>query len=48
VGKRWCSLDGLKVLTRTEILDANEWLDALEEAGEIAQEKAETESKKRK
>lgn len=40
--KGWTNLNGIKELSRTEILDANDWLDALEEAEDIAQKKAET------
>jgi hypothetical protein len=38
---------GLKELTRVDILDANDWLDALEEAEDAAQARADVESKRR-
>lgn len=43
--KHWTQLDRLSTLTRTEILDANDWLDALEEAEDAAHKKAEQETK---
>lgn len=42
--KGWTTLNGVKELSRTEILDANDWLDALEEAEDIAKAKAERKS----
>lgn len=42
--KGWTDLGGLRDLTRTEILDANDWLDALEEAEDAAHRKAEQET----
>jgi hypothetical protein len=41
--KGWTDLIGVRDLTRTEVLDANDWLDALEEAEDAAQAKAEAE-----
>lgn len=37
--KRWTTLDGLEHLTRTEILDANDLIDALEEAEDMDRKK---------
>jgi hypothetical protein len=38
--KGWAVLDKIEGLTRTQILDGNDWLDALEEAEDLAQKKA--------
>jgi hypothetical protein len=46
VVKGWTRLDRLEALTRTQILDANDWLDALEEAEDVAKAKAEAASKR--
>jgi hypothetical protein len=43
--KGWTNLNGLRELTRTEIQDANDWLDALEEAEDAAQAKSEANRK---
>lgn len=37
---KWALIGDVKQMTRMEILDANEWLDALEEAEDEAQQKA--------
>jgi hypothetical protein len=44
--KGWTSLDRLDSLTRAQILDANDWLDALEEAEDAAHKKAEQDTKR--
>jgi hypothetical protein len=45
--KGWTNEGGLKEMSRTEILDANDWLDALEEAEDAAQKKAEQDTKRK-
>lgn len=44
--KGWTNLMGLKELTRVDILDANDWLDALEEAEDAAQARADANAKR--
>jgi hypothetical protein len=46
VAKRWCTLAELDAFTRQRVIDANEWLDAFEEADEDARRKAEAEAKR--
>lgn len=45
VAKKWCDLPGLEKLTRRRVIDANEWLDALEEAESEAARKAQEKAK---
>jgi len=44
--KEWTGLPAALSLTRQEVLDANEWLDAVEDAERRAKEKAERDAKK--
>lgn len=46
VVKKWTNLAALDGMNRTEVLDANDWLDALEEAEDNARRKAERQSKR--
>lgn len=38
--RKWCSIEAIPTLTRQRVLDANDLLDAMDEAEEVARERA--------